>query len=147
MANNKRWLGFIARNNAPIDNWQDLEQEIRLAFWKSLDSYGERSSLETYFFSVAKHAAQKFRLKNHNARRGDESVYPHPIFIEQDRDQPRIIEEFKEMLGELDRKVFTMHLEDLNYAEMSAVLGIDEANLRKRMSRIKSHFKANYQDY
>ena len=65
IAKNNYWLGVIARNNAPIDNWEDLEQEIRIAFWKSLDSYGERSSLETFFFSVAK----KFRRRNHNTRK------------------------------------------------------------------------------
>jgi hypothetical protein len=29
---NNGWIGFLARNNAPIDSWQDLEQEIRIAF-------------------------------------------------------------------------------------------------------------------
>ena len=147
IANNKRWLGLIARNNAPIDSWQDLEQEIRIAFWKSLDSYGGRSSLETFFFSVAKHAATKFRRKNHSARKMDEGIHPHSILVEQDRDPLRAVEEFTAMLGELDRRVFTMHLDDLSYAEMSAALGIDEANLRKRMSRIKEQFKANYRDF
>ena len=146
IANNKRWLGFIARNNAPFNNWEDLQQEIRIAFWKGLDRYGNRSSLETFFFSVAKHAAMKFRRKNHNERKRDEGAHPHSILVEQDRDPLRAVEEFTPTLGELDRQVFTMHLDDLSYAEMSAALGIDEVNLRKRMSRIKEQFKAKYRD-
>jgi RNA polymerase sigma factor (sigma-70 family) len=147
IAKNNRWLGVIARNNAPIDSWQDLEQEIRIAFWKSLDSYDvKRSGLGTWFFSVATNTAKDFRRKNHNTKKRDEAVYPNPVFVEQDRDQLRIVEEFTEMLGELDRQVFAMYLDDLSYAEMSAVLGVDEVNLRKRLSRIKEQFKAKYQD-
>ncbi len=147
IAKNKQWLGVIARNNAPIDSWQDLEQEIRIAFWKSLDSYGERSSLGTFFLSVAKNTAKKFRRRNHNTRKRDEAVYPNPVYVEQDRDPLRIVEEFTGTLGELDRQVFTMYLDDLSYAEMSAALGVDEVNLRKRVSRIKEQFKAKYQDF
>jgi DNA-directed RNA polymerase specialized sigma24 family protein len=37
-----------------------------------------------------------------------------------------------------------MYLDCLSYAEMSAALGVDEVNLRKRISRIKEQFKARY---
>jgi RNA polymerase sigma-70 factor (ECF subfamily) len=145
VAGNKQLLSVIARNNAPINDWQDLRQEILLAFWKSLDFYdGESSALGTWLFSVAKHAAKKFRDKNDRMRIRDESVYPNPGFVEQDRDQPKIIEEFTGKLGKLDRRVFTMFLDDLSYAEIYAVLGVNEVNLRKRMSRIKEHFKKRY---
>jgi RNA polymerase sigma factor (sigma-70 family) len=146
IAGNDRWLGVVARNNAPIDSWQDLEQEIRIAFWQSLDSYGgEISDLGKWFFSVARNTAKEFRRQNHRTRKRDEGVYPNPVFVEQDRDELRIVEEFTGTLGELDRQVFTMYIDDLSYAEMSAALGVDEANLRKRMSRIKEQFKAKYQ--
>jgi DNA-directed RNA polymerase specialized sigma24 family protein len=38
-----------------------------------------------------------------------------------------------------------MYIDDLTYAEMSVALSVDEANLRKRVSRIKQQFKAKYQ--
>lgn len=145
VAGNKQLLSVIARNNAPIDDWQDLRQEILLAFWKSLDSYdGESSGLGTWLFSVAKHTAKNFRAKNGKMRKCDEAVYPNPVFVEQERDHPRIIEEFTEKLGKLDRRVFTMFLDGLSYPEISAALGVEEVNLRKRWSRIKEHFKKRY---
>ncbi len=147
IARNNRWLGVIARNNAPIDTWEDLEQEILMAFWESLDTYRERSSLGTFFFSVAKNTAKEFRRKNHNAKKRDESFYPNPVFVELDRDPLRAVEEFRATLGGLDRQVFTLYLDDFSYAEMSAALGVDEVNLRKRLSRIKEQFKANYQGF
>ena len=112
-----------------------------------MDSYdGERSGLGTWFFSVAKNTAKDFRRKNHKTRKRDEGVLPNPVFVEQDRDQLRIVEKFTGMLGEPDRQVFTMYLDDLSYAEMSAALGVDEVNLRKRVSRIKEQFKTKCQD-
>jgi RNA polymerase sigma factor (sigma-70 family) len=142
------WIGVVARNNAPSHSSQDLEQEIRLAVWKSLDFYdGERAGLGTWLFLVAQRTAKDFRHWNNKIKKGDEAVYPNPVFVEQNRDQIRIIEDFTAKLEELDRQVFTMYLDYLNYAEMSAATGIDEANLRKRVSRIKEKFKTNYQDY
>jgi hypothetical protein len=48
IAGNEQLIDVIARNNAPISGWEDLEQEIRIAFWKSLDAYdGESSALGT----------------------------------------------------------------------------------------------------
>jgi RNA polymerase sigma factor (sigma-70 family) len=145
---NNGWIGFLARNNAPINSWQDLEQEIRIAFWESMDSYDvERSSLETWFFSAAKNTVKKFIDKNNKTKKRDEAVYPNPVFVEQDRDELRIIEEFTRTLGKLDRQVFTMYIDDLTYAEMSVALSVDEANLRKRMSRIKEQFKEIYRGF
>jgi RNA polymerase sigma factor (sigma-70 family) len=145
VAGNKQLLDVIARNNAPRNEWQDLRQEILLAFWKSLDSYdGENSALGTWLFSVAKYAANNFRTNIDKMKKGDEAVYPNPVFVEHDRDQPRMIEEFTKKLEELDRRVFSMYLNNFSYAEMSAALGINEVNLRKRMSRIKEQFKTFY---
>ena len=46
----------------------DLEQEILIALWKSLDRFDSRSSLETRLYSLARNTAKDFRRKNHNAR-------------------------------------------------------------------------------
>jgi DNA-directed RNA polymerase specialized sigma24 family protein len=88
--------------------------------------------------------AKKFRDKNDKMKKGDEAVDSNSVFVEQDRDQPRIIEEFAGKLRELNRRVFTMYLDDSSYAKISTTLGVDEVNLRKRMSRIKEQFKTQY---
>ena len=144
---NDWWLNIIARNNAPIDSRQDLKQGILLAFWKSLDSYdGESSGLRTWLFAVAKHTAKNFRNKNYKMKKCDEAVDSNSGFVEQGRDQPRIIEKFTGKIGELDRQAFSIYLENFSYADMSSALGVDEVNLRKRMSRIKEQLKAQYQE-
>ena len=129
LAKNDCWLSGIARHNAPLDSCEDLEQEIRIDFWKSLDSYdGEISHLEKRFFAVAINRAKAFRRSNYRMQKREKAVYPNPVFVEQDRDLLRFIEEFAGRLGELDRQIFKMRLDALSIAEV---------NLRKRMSRIK----------
>jgi len=141
----KVWLGVLARNNASEDSWQDLEQEIRIAFWKSLDRYdGATSGLGTWFRAVVSNTVQDFKRKNRNSKKRDARVRPNPAFVEQDRDELRIVEDFTCRLNEPDRQVFTMYLDDRSYSEMAASTGMDEAALRKRVSRIKVQFKAEY---
>jgi DNA-directed RNA polymerase specialized sigma24 family protein len=79
-------------------------------------------------------------------RKCDEAVDLNAVFVEQGQDQPRIIEEFTWKMRELDRQAFSMYLENFSYAEMSSALGVDEVNLRKRVSRIKEQLKAHYQE-
>jgi RNA polymerase sigma factor (sigma-70 family) len=136
------WISRLARKNAPINSCEDLEQEIRLAFWRLLDSYdGKISCLRTSFTSVACITALNFKYRNIRRQKREESYYSNSIYVVQERDQTSIIEEFTGKLGKLDRQIFTMYLKICGYAEMSALLGLNEVSLRKRMSRIRQKFK------
>jgi RNA polymerase sigma factor (sigma-70 family) len=140
------WIGLIARENAPMNSRQDLEQDIRMAFWESMDRYdGKSSRLNTWFFSVAQNAIRDFRRTERNMKKRDEAAYPNPVFVEQEWDQIDIVEKFIRKLADYNRRVFTLYL-DCSYPEMSALLGVNEANLRKRVSRLKEQFKKD-QDY
>jgi RNA polymerase sigma factor (sigma-70 family) len=140
------WLDLVVRNNAPINSSEDLEQEIRMAFWKSLEAYdGQISGLAKRFFSVAINIANNFKRRDKRMRKNDECLYPDSLIVEQERDQIGIIEEFKSKLGKLNRKIFTLYLDSPDYAKMSSDLGVNEVTLRKRVSRIKAQFKTIYQ--
>ena len=146
---NGRWLRAIARQNDRGDNWQDLEQDILLALWRSLDRYEGRSSLATWFYAVAINTARDFSRKKRNAEKSRRSFAAQPAsasYLPASEDEAEIATEFARSLGDLDRYIFQMFLDDLSYREMSEVLGICEANLRKRMSRLKERFKARYDE-
>ncbi len=144
---NGEWIRFMAKNNAFGDTWQDLEQEILLALWRSLERFNGQSSLETWIYAVVQNTVKNFKRRSRNIRKRDERVAPNTGFVEQTRDEGRIIEDFMDLLGDLDRRVFLMYLNDIGYRDMSSQIGIDEANLRKRLSRIKEQFKAKYDGY
>jgi RNA polymerase sigma-70 factor (ECF subfamily) len=146
VAENSRWLRMIARQNARGDTWQDLEQDILLALWRSLDRYERRSSLATWFYAVAINTAKDFKRRKRNAERprGILAAQPDPTHQRAYQDAVEIAEEFAGSLNDLDRYIFQMFIDDLSYREMSLATGVDEANLRKRVSRIKEQFKARY---
>ena len=108
-----------------------------LAYWRFAIYDGKSSSLDTWFFSVAQNTVRDFRRTIQNIRKREEAAYPNAVFVEQEWDQIGIVKEFTEKLTDFDRQVFTMYLNS-SYAEMSTVLGVNEANLRKRVSRISA---------
>jgi RNA polymerase sigma-70 factor (ECF subfamily) len=147
VAENNRRLRIIARNNSSIDQYKDLEREILLALWMSLDRFEGRSSLTTWFYRVAINTACAFNRRNRQ-RRMDSATFvaeePATYGNWQNRDPIEILEEFVRSLGELDRNVFLMYLDDLSYREMSETIQIDEANLRVRVSRLEKQFESRY---
>jgi RNA polymerase sigma factor (sigma-70 family) len=142
MAQSSQWIRVLAKDSAPGHSWEDLEQEIYMALWQSLDRFAGRSSLSTWVHSVAQNTVTNFSRKNHDAGEINELVYPASVLTEQNHDEERILREFIDKLAELDRQVFIMYLDDIGYRGMSEATGIDESNLRKRVSRIKEQFKA-----
>jgi RNA polymerase sigma-70 factor (ECF subfamily) len=144
---NAKRIHNIARNGASRDSSKDLEQEILLALWMSLDSFKGLSSLTTWVYAVAINTARLFRRKSN---RPETLVGTFPADAPahysgaSDRDPAELVEEFLPSLAMLDRFVFLMYLDDCGYREISEVTGIAEANLRVRMSRIKQQFTQRY---
>jgi RNA polymerase sigma-70 factor (ECF subfamily) len=138
------WLRMMAKTFATGESWQDLEQEMFMDLWKGLDSFRGRSSVDTWLYTTVRNTAVDFYRRENFLKKGDECLYPSPGFAEQDCDEIRIIEEFAKTLGDLDRQVFMMHLDDIGYRELSSETGVEEATLRKRLSRLKEKFKARY---
>jgi DNA-directed RNA polymerase specialized sigma24 family protein len=64
---NKRRLHIFARANARGDSWRDLEREILLRVWRSLDRYQGRSNLKTWFRAVACNTLRHFKPMNNRA--------------------------------------------------------------------------------
>jgi len=144
---NKSRLHMVARANATADFCPDLEQEILLALWSSLDRYEGRSSLKTWFYRVAFNTVSNFLRRNHRRIREtclSEADEPATCNSGHNRDPLAILEEFTRSLGELDRIVFVMYLDNFSYSEMAEALKADEANLRVRMSRVKKLYESRY---
>ena len=144
---NAKRIHNIARNGASRDSSKDLEQEILLALWMSLDSFKGLSSLTTWVYAVAINTARLFRRKN---SRPETPVGDFPASTAaacgdaSTRDPADLVEEFLPSLAMLDRFVFLMYLDDRGYREIAEATGIAEASLRVRISRIKQQFMQRY---
>jgi len=140
-------LQMIVRNNADAGSAQDLRQEILMALWRSLGTFKGKSSLATWVYRVAMNTTITFKKNNSRPETLMAAVPEVRAGVSgkgTNRDPRRILDEFIQSLGEVDRQVFVMYLEDQSYRDMSEQTLIAEASLRKQVHRLKQEFTARY---
>jgi RNA polymerase sigma-70 factor (ECF subfamily) len=140
---NKRRLHIFARANARGDSWRDLEQEILLQVWRSLDRYQGRSNFKTWFYAVACNTLRHFNRMNYRPETTLESLESVPAPLQgtdtsgKARDGIQILESFMQLLGDVDRTLLLMHLDGCSYEEISEATEMGEGALRVRIHRLK----------
>lgn len=143
-----RLIRDIAARHAGTALARDLEQEILLAIWKSLNSYEERSRITAWVYRVALNTARYFNRTNRLPERSVGPMDPEQPATtsnyEAQRGPDEIFEEFVGSLEALDRKILFMYLDRIRYREMSEILDINEATLRMRVNRLKQRFTSTY---
>jgi hypothetical protein len=103
--------------NANGDHYQDLEQEILFALWHSLDRYQARSSPKTWSYGVATTTVSKFSRKDRRTVRATGlNVCEEPATYSngQNRDEFALLDKFTHSVGELDRIIFLMFLDNVS---------------------------------
>ena len=148
VAANQRRILAIARSYAGANECQDLCQEILLQMWRGLDHFAGRSTPSTWVYRVALNTAITFRRKNGRrvepSSRSLSDSFPDPIAPSSPGNEILILEEFLRALGEIDRAVFLLYLEDLSYREISEVTGLTENHVGVRINRLKKSFTERY---
>jgi RNA polymerase sigma-70 factor (ECF subfamily) len=129
---------------------QDIYQETLIHIWKSLDAFRRQSNLGTWMYRVAvntclgwlRHEKRRSQMLE---RAREEQQAPVPGI---ERDIPTTVEEDVQQLyaavarlAPVDRLLVSLYLEELETAEMAAVLGISEGNVRVKLHRIKNQLR------
>jgi RNA polymerase sigma-70 factor, ECF subfamily len=147
-AANQRRILAIARSYAQGEEQRDLCQEILLQMWKGLEGFLGRSAPSTWVYRVALNTAITFRRKN--SRRPEplscslaESGMD-PVAPSNPPNATLVLEDFLHSLGEIDRAVFLLYLDDLSYREISEVTGLTESHVGVRINRLKKTFAQRY---
>lgn len=126
---------------------EDLYQEILIQLWKGWESFRGESKLTTWMYRVAVYTAisgirkeQQTRVEYREPERMPEaSVY---LDVESEREQQlKQLYEAIKSLDEISKAIVMLYLEDKSYQEMEDILGINEAHLRVKMSRIKERLR------
>jgi RNA polymerase sigma-70 factor (ECF subfamily) len=125
---------------------KDLEQEILIQLWKSLDNYNENYKISTWIYKIAMNVSISFYRKNRNTsdHLSIDSIFIEKEFEEQDdgfKDKKRILNIFIDQLNEFDKAIILLYLEDYNYKEISNIVGITETNVGSKINRIKNKLK------
>ncbi|AIL47133.1 sigma-70 family RNA polymerase sigma factor [Elizabethkingia anophelis] len=129
--------------NTP-DDQQDLFQEIVLQLWRSYDTFKGNSKISTWMYRVALNTAiTLFRKTTRTVKTDELADFHQPIDDENDDNQQQISLLYKviKMLGDIDRAIVMMYLDDVPYKDIAENIGITEVNARVKMNRLKKTLK------
>ena len=128
------------------DAHKDLFQEITIQLWKAFPKFRGDSKFSTWAYRVALNTAiTLYRKSTRTVKTTD--YEKHSFFISQEDYNTEEEEQLKLMyqavfqLNDIEKALVYMYLEDKDYAEISATLGISEVNARVKMNRIKGKLK------
>ena len=129
---------------------EDLAQEILLECWKSRHQFRGDAAAATWFYRIALNTALKWKRK----RRTEPSEKIRMVEMEfadakasgipddlEHRERITRLHDAVRRLNASDRAIVLLHLDQLPYAEISAVLGISESNVGVRLHRVRDKLR------
>lgn len=131
-------------NNRDAHN--DLFQEITIQLWKAYPKFRGESKFSTWMYRVALNTA--ITLYRKSKKRVNTQDYESVIFKikaeeydETEEQQLKLMYRAIKQLGDIDKALVFLYLEDKDYSEISETLGITEVNARVKMNRIKNKLR------
>lgn len=136
---------------------EDLIQEMVYQLWKSADRFEPNFKFSTWMYRIALNVAISFyRKANAGGVRVElaahlESGFSDPMFADGPdgpdgplADRIEVLQQFIASLGELDKALMILYLEERSYKEIAEVLGLTETNVATKLSRIKARLKQQF---
>jgi RNA polymerase sigma factor (sigma-70 family) len=129
---------------------QDIYQEVLIHIWNSLDAFRGQSALGTWMYRIAVNTCLGWlrREKRRYSLLERAREEQHPAVSGGGPDIPTAaedsIQQFYACLAHLapvDRLLVSLYLEEMPSAEIGAVLGISEGNVRVKLHRIKNQLR------
>lgn len=125
---------------------QDMFQEIIIQLWRAYPNFRGDSKFSTWLYRIALNTAISDLRKQ---QRRVKTYYPETIPYEpmaesaahQKEEQLKNLYRAIAHLGEIERAIVMLYLEDKSYEEMEEILGINQNNLRVKMNRIKEKLR------
>jgi RNA polymerase sigma-70 factor (ECF subfamily) len=125
---------------------KDLFQEIVYQLWRSYESFKGESSISTWLYRVALNTAITSLRKTGKVPEHIE-LDEQSLQVPESFDTPERSEQLRQLysairsLGEVDRALIMLYLEDLSYKEIAEVLGLTEDNVGVKLNRIKTKLR------
>lgn len=125
---------------------KDLFQEITIQLWKAYPKFRGDAKFSTWMYRVALNTA--ITLYRKSKRRIKTQDYDSVIFKikaeeydETQEQQLKLMYKAVKQLGDIDKALVFLYLEDKDYSEISDTLGITEVNARVKMNRVKNKLR------
>ncbi|TVZ55167.1 RNA polymerase sigma-70 factor (ECF subfamily) [Lutibacter sp. Hel_I_33_5] len=128
------------------DAHNDLFQEITIQLWKNYAKFRGDAKFSTWMYRVALNTAiSLYRKSTRTVKTQDITDYAYKIksvdYDDTEELQLKALYNAIRKLGDIDKALIFLYLENKPYKEISATLGISEVNARVKMNRAKEKLK------
>lgn len=128
------------------DSHNDLFQEITIQLWKAYPKFRGEAKFSTWMYRVALNTAiTLYRKSKRRVKTQDFDNVLYKIktdeYDDTEEKQLKLIYDAVKQLGDIDKALVFLYLEDKDYSEIASTLGITEVNARVKMNRIKNKLR------
>lgn len=125
---------------------EDLEQEILLQLWESMDKYDGRVKLSTWIYKVALNTAitqyRKANTKKKNkAKLHDLALFNHSEYDFEKDEYIQLMYRYIAELRVMDKALILLYLDQYKYEEIASIIGISKTNVATKLNRIKKSLR------
>ena len=112
------------------DEVADLFQEVLINLWKSMPTFEGRSNVRSWIYRVSLNVCISLDINPYEETESNQNSR------QMDMLRRRIAK-----LGQFDRAIILLWLENISYEEIAAIMGITVKNVSVRLYRIKEELK------
>ncbi len=129
------------------EDHNDLFQEITIQLWKAYPKFRGDSKFTTWAYRVALNTAITLFRKKKRSVDTSSDIENHLFKIAfkeydfEEEEQLKLMYKAIHQLGDIDKALVFMYLEEKDYSEISETLGITEVNARVKMNRVKTKLR------
>jgi RNA polymerase sigma-70 factor (ECF subfamily) len=129
------------------DHAQDISQEIFISVWQNLDTFRKEANIGTWIFRIASNHCLRAISRESKLTKTE---LKHDVKEEKEDAGEERIQFLYDCISELketERIIVSLVLEDLPQAQIAAITGISEGNVRVKIHRIKEILSNKFKQY
>ena len=127
------------------DEVADLFQEILINLWKSMPSFEGRSDIRSWIYRVSLNVCISLDRKKRRHKTVPLTMDINPYEETETNRNSRQMDMIRQRiakLGQFDRAIILLWLENISYDEIAAIVGISTSAVTSRLFRIKEQLKS-----
>lgn len=122
----------------------DLYQEVVLNLWKAFPKFRHECKTSTWLYRIALNTCISYFRKEKNAPEIVTLTTEADLLPNESDPTREMLQQMYKMinhLGQLDKSIILLYLEDKSYCEMAEITGLSVTNIATKLNRIKDKLK------
>ncbi len=127
----------------PRNTLNDLYQEVVLNLWKAYPKFRQECKVSTWIYRIALNTCISFIRKDKNVPEIVSLTLENDRTDDDDETEAMLKQLYRmiNQLGQLEKSIILLYLEDKSYEEISEITGLTVTNVATKLSRIKDKLR------